>query len=87
MPTIGEWKRVQADRFAKEQQAMVNVIQARMEWHLRLKDDRISAEEKAAHEELLKRDAETLEEIASKYQHRQDHYQRQNTPIPPLKLD
>jgi hypothetical protein len=87
MPTIGEWKKAQANRYAEETQALVNVLQERMMWHLQQFESVNDALMKRVHEELFKRDQDTLDDLQEKYDQQRKVFQtRHKLDIPALKV-
>src|SRR5579871_1977368 len=88
MPTLGEWKKAQADRYAEEQQALVNVLQLRMKWHHQQWDQTANPALKAVHEELFQRDQDAIDELKEQYdQQRAIFKTRHKIDIPELKID
>ncbi len=87
MPTIGEWKKAQADSYAKEQQTLVNVLQQRMKWHQEEWGKTEDPTLKNVHEELFKRDQDTLDEVREKYEKRTHVLKIQKIDLPALKFE
>jgi predicted transcriptional regulator len=86
--TIEEWKKAQADRYFKEQQALVNVLQQRMKWHHEQWEHNEEATIKRVHEELFKQDQDTLDEVRKKYDQQRGMFKtRHKLNIPELKVE
>jgi hypothetical protein len=87
MATIGEWRRQQAERFAKETQALVNVLRRRMEWHQDRLQKATDPFEQEWHDELILRDIESLDEAKKQHENRRDHYKATGVGMPDVSFE
>ena len=76
MATMDDWTKRLLDKYRREQQALVNVLQERIKWHRMQSEKTKDADEKQAHEELLLTDLDTLEELRDKYELQQKRFKK-----------